>query len=175
MIKIILIIKFFLISFFIMSSDFYKFNFDTIDGKNIKLESFRGKTVLLVNTASMCGFTKQYDGLQTLHENYSKKGLIVLGIPSNSFMQEYSSEEKVKDFCETKFNITFPMTKIVEVVGSKKHPLYVWLKEKYGVKPRWNFHKVLIDNNGAFVDSFSSLTKPNSPKLINIIEEKIEG
>ena len=175
MLKIILIINFFLISIFTMSSDFYKFSFDTIEGKKLQLEAFKDKTVLIVNTASMCGFTKQYDGLQNLHETYSKKGLVVLGIPSNSFMQEYSSEEKVKDFCETKFNITFPMTKIVEVIGSKKHPLYVWLKEKHGFKPKWNFHKVLINNKGNFVDSFSSLTKPNSPKLIKIIEEKIEG
>lgn len=175
MLKIILIINFFLISLITMSSDFYKFNFDTIEGKKLQFNTFKNKTVLIVNTASMCGFTKQYDGLQALHENYRDKGLIVLGIPSNSFMQEYGSEEKVKDFCETKFNITFPMTKIVDVIGSKKHPLYIWLSEKYGVKPKWNFHKVLIDNNGNFVDSFSSLTKPSSPKLINIIEEKIEG
>ena len=133
------------------------------------------RVILIINFFLISFFTKQFDGLQNLYETYSEKGLVVLGIPSNSFMQEYSSEEKVKDFCETKFNITFPMTKIVEVIGSKKHPLYVWLKEKHGVKPKWNFHKVLIDNNGNFVNSFSSLTKPSSPKLIDLIEEKIAG
>ena len=100
---------------------------------------------------------------------------VILGIPSNSFMQEHSSEEKVKDFCETNFNITFPMTKIVNVIGTGRHPLYSWLNDAFEIKPKWNFYKILIDRNGNFVDAFSSLTKPNSPKLIKIIEDKIKG
>ena len=100
---------------------------------------------------------------------------MVLGIPSNSFMQEHNTEEKVKDFCETNFNISFPMTKIVEVRGDDKHPLYAWLKDSYGIKPKWNFHKILVDKKGNVVDSFSSLTKPKSDKLIKIIEDALKG
>ena len=141
-----------------MSSEFYSFKFDSIDGSKMSLDSYKNKVVLIVNTASMCGFTKQYGGLQDLYESYRDKGLVVLGIPSNSFMQEHTSEDKVKDFCETNFNITFPMTKIEEVIGSEKHPLYGWLKEEHGIKPKWNFHKILIDKEGKVVNSYSSLT-----------------
>ena len=90
-------------------------------------------------------------------------------------MQEYASGDKVKDFCETNFSITFPMTEIVSVLGTEKHPLYKWLKEEHGIKPKWNFHKILIDKEGKVVNSYSPLTKPNSGKLVNIIKEKIEG
>ena len=171
----IIVIKLFLYSFMSMSSEFYNFQFDSIEGSKMPLKNYKGKVVLLVNTASMCGFTKQYSGLQELHDEYKDKGLVVLGIPSNSFMQEHTSEDKVKDFCETNFNITFPMTKIEEVIGSEKHPLYGWLKEEHGIKPKWNFHKILIDKEGNVVNSYSSLTKPKSEKLIKIIEEKIKG
>ena len=90
-----------------MSSEFYKYEFESIEGSKMPLKNYKGKVVLLVNTASMCGFTKQYTGLQELHDEYKDKGLVVLGIPSNSFMQEHTSEDKVKDFCETNFNINF--------------------------------------------------------------------
>ena len=176
MLKItIIVIKLFLYSFMSMSTEFYTFHFESIEGNKMPLKNFRGKVVLLVNTASMCGLTKQYAGLQELHEEYQDKGLVVLGVPSNSFMQEHASEDKVKDFCETNFNITFPMTQIEEVIGSEKHPLYAWLKEEYGIKPKWNFHKILFDKSGNLVDSYSALTKPKSNKLIKVIEEKIKG
>lgn len=175
MLKIIFIIKLFLFSFFTMSAEFYNFEFKSIEGKKMPLNNYKNKVVLLVNTASMCGFTKQYKGLQELYENYKDKGFVVLGVPSNSFKQEHSTEDKIKDFCEVNFNITFPMTKIEEVIGDKKHPLYGWLKEKYGIKPKWNFHKILISKNGKVIDSYSSLTKPQSGKLVRIIEEEIKG
>ena len=175
MIRLNLILKFLFISFFTMSSEFYSFKFDSIDGSKMSLDSYKNKVVLIVNTASMCGFTKQYGGLQDLYESYRDKGLVVLGIPSNSFMQEHNTEEKVKDFCEANFNISFPMTKIVEVRGDDKHPLYVWLKDSYGIKPKWNFHKILVDKKGNVVESFSSLTKPKSDKLIKIIEDALKG
>ena len=175
MLKFIIIIKFFLLSFLSMSSEFYNFHFESIEGEKIPLKTYKGKVVLLVNTASMCGFTKQYTGLQDLYEDYKDKNFVVLGIPSNSFMQEHNSEDKVKDFCETNFNITFPMTKIEDVIGHKKHPLYSWLKEEHGIKPKWNFHKVLIGKKGNIVNSYSSLTKPKSDKLIKTIEEEIKG
>ena len=154
MLKItIIVIKLFLYSFVSMSSEFYNYEFESIEGSKMPLKNYKGKVVLLVNTASMCGFTKQYTGLQELHDEYKDKGLVVLGIPSNSFMQEHTSEDKVKDFCETNFNITFPMTKIEEVIGSEKHPLYGWLREEHGIKPKWNFHKILIDKEGKVVNS----------------------
>ena len=129
MLKItIIVIKLCLYSFISMSSEFYNYEFESIEGSKMPLKNYKGKVVLLVNTASMCGFTKQYTGLQELHDEYKDKGLVVLGVPSNSFMQEHTSEDKVKDFCETNFNITFPMTKIEEVIGSEKHPLYAWLR-----------------------------------------------
>ena len=136
---IIIVVKLFFYSFMSNSSEFYNFQFESIEGNKMPLKNYKGKVVLLVNTASMCGFTKQYTGLQELHDEYKDKGLVVLGIPSNSFMQEHTSEDKVKDFCETNFNITFPMTKIEEVIGNEKHPLYRWLKEEHGIKPKWNF------------------------------------
>ena len=175
MLKIILIIKFFLFSYVIMSSDFYKFNFQSIEGEEMSMKEFKGQVVLLVNTASMCGLTKQYSALQDLYQNYKDKGLVILGVPSNSFKQEHSSEDRVKDFCETNFDISFPMTKIENVIGSEKHPLYAWLKEKHGIKPKWNFHKVLIGKSGNIVNSFSSLTSPKSNKLLKEIEEQIKG
>ena len=175
MIKILLIVKFFLISFLTMGSEFYKFEFDSIEGNKMPLSKFKDKVILLVNTASMCGFTKQYSGLQELYDSYKDRDFIVLGIPSNSFMQEHSSENKVKNFCETNFNINFPMTEIVEVIGKEKHPLYAWLKENHGIRPKWNFHKILIGKKGQVIDTYSSLTKPKSDKLVKVIEEQIKG
>jgi len=175
MLKYFFIIKLFLLSFLAMGTEFYNFQFESIEGKEMPLKAYKGKVVLLVNTASMCGLTKQYTALQELYDEFRDKDFIVLGIPSNSFMQEHDSEDKVKDFCETNFNITFPMTEIVPVLGADKHPLYKWLKEEHGIKPKWNFHKVLIDKAGNVVNSFSSLTKPKSNKLIKVIEEKIKG
>ena len=175
MIKKIFLLQLFFFTFMANSNDFYSFSFKSIDGNIIDFNNYKDKVVLLVNTASMCGFTKQFDGLQTLYENFNEKGLVIIGLPSNSFKQEYGEEDKVKEFCETKFNITFPMTEIIDVIGEEKHPFYSWLKDNHNIKPRWNFYKVLFDRNGTFVSSFSSLTKPNSSKLIKIIENKLDG
>ncbi len=157
------------------ASEFYDFSFKSIDGKEIQLKDYKNKVVLVVNTASMCGFTKQYDGLQNLYEDYKELGFTILGLPSNSFKQEFNNENQIKDFCETKFNITFPMTKIINVIGEDKHPFYGWLKSTYNVKPRWNFHKFLFNKDGLMVDSFSSLTKPSSDKIKKIIEEELNS
>ena len=175
MIKTLLILKIFLLTLMANTSDFYDFSFKSIDGNSIDLVNYKDKVVLLVNTASMCGFTKQYDGFQKLHEKLNGKGLVLIGLPSNSFMQEYSDESKVKDFCETKFNITFPMTQIINVIGEEKHPFYAWLKQTYGVKPRWNFYKILFDKKGTYIESFSSMTKPDNRKLLKMIQDKLDG
>ena len=157
------------------TNELYKFSFESINGTELALQAYKDKSILIVNTASMCGFTKQYDGLQKLYETYKEKGLVVIGMPSNSFMQEYAEEDQIKDFCETKFNINFPMTKIINVVGEDKHPFYAWLKENYNIKPRWNFYKVLFNRKGELVDSFSSMTKPTSEKIIKLIERDINS
>ena len=153
---------------------FFDFEIKDINEENFALKNLKDKTVLLVNVASNCGFTKQYSELQELYDKYSEKGLIVLGVPSNQFGgQEPGSNNEIKDFCETNFNITFPMTTKIDVKGENAHPIYLWAKENFGnaAVPKWNFHKILINKQGKIVDTYSSFTKPMSKKLINKIEE----
>ena len=128
--------------------------------------------VLIVNTASYCGFTNQYDELQKLWDTYKSKGLIVLGIPSNSFNQEKKTDSEVKEFCEVNFNIDFPLSTITEVKGENAHELFKWAELNHGksATPKWNFHKILINKEGKIEDTFTSFTKPMSKKLINKIE-----
>ncbi len=146
------------------------FRFSNIDGGEIALDDYKGKAVLVVNTASKCGFTKQYDGLQTLYETYGEDGLVVLAVPSDDFSQELNSEDQVKDFCEVNFGLTIPMTTITSVKGRKAHPFYQWLNTEHRFEPRWNFYKVLLDQNGGFVASYASTTRPMSSKLTRDIE-----
>ena len=151
----------------------YDFKIEGISGEIINLSDYKNKVVLIVNTASYCGFTKQYDELQELWYLYKSKGLIVLGVPSNSFNQEKQSNSEVKKFCEVNFNINFPLTAITEVNGEKAHELFKWAKENHGKSaiPKWNFHKILINKQGKVEDTFASFTKPMSKKIINKIEE----
>ena len=153
---------------------FFELNIKSITGEQLDLSQFNGKTILLVNVASKCGFTKQYADLQSLYEKYREQGLIVVGIPSNQFgEQEPGSNKEIKDFCETNFNITFPMTDKVDVKGKNAHELYVWAKENYGSStvPKWNFHKILINKEGKVQDTFNSFVGPLSKKIINEIEQ----
>ena len=152
---------------------FYDFKIEGISGEIINLSDYKNKVVLNVNTASYCGFTKQYDELQELWDLYKSKGLIVLGVPSNSFNQEKQSNSEVKEFCEVNFNINFPLTAITEVKGEKAHELFKWAKENHGKSaiPKWNFHKILINKQGKVEDTFASFTKPMSKKIINKIEK----
>ena len=152
---------------------FFDLSFKSIDNKVIDLNEYRGKTVLLVNVASNCGFTKQYSGLQKLYEKYKEKNFVVLGVPSNQFGgQEPGSNNEIKNFCETNFNITFPMTDKVDVKGTNAHTLYKWAKENHGnsTVPKWNFHKILINKEGKVHDTFSSFTVPLSDKIKKEIE-----
>ena len=156
------------------SVKFFDLKINSIDGDEISLSSYKGKVLLIVNVASNCGFTKQYDDLQNLYDLYSKQGLVVLGIPSNQFGgQEPASESEIKDFCKTNFNITFPMTSKYDVKGENAHPIYSWAKQTYGRStiPKWNFHKILIDKNGIVVDTFASFTNPTSDKIKKKIEQ----
>jgi len=149
----------------------HKFTLPSIDGGELPLSAYRGKAILLVNTASYCGFTKQYDGLQALWDNYRARGLVVLGVPSNDFgAQEPGNKDAIKEFCEVNFAIDFPMSDKLTVRGADAHPLYKWLKAETGSGPKWNFHKYLISPQGAALSDFSSLTKPQSTKLIKAVE-----
>ena len=152
---------------------FFELNIKNIDGEELDLSQFKGKTTLLVNVASKCGFTKQYTDLQTLYEKYRHQGLVVIGVPSNQFGgQEPGSNKEIKNFCETNFNITFPITDKVNVKGENAHELYLWAKKNYGSStiPKWNFHKILINKEGKVQDTFNSFVAPLSKKIINKIE-----
>ena len=152
---------------------FFDFKIDSISGEVINFSDYTGKVVLLVNTASYCGFTKQYTDLQLLWDTYKSKGLIVLAIPSNSFNQEKKSNKEVKEFCEVNFNINFPISKITKVKGNDSHEIFKWAKDNYGKSaiPKWNFHKILINKDGKIEETFTSFTKPTSNKLIKKIEQ----
>ena len=153
---------------------FFDLNVNSISGDLLNLSKLKGKTILLVNVASNCGFTKQYDDLQNLYDSYKSKGLIVIGMPSNQFGgQEPGSESEIKNFCETNFNITFQMTSKYDVKGDNAHPIYIWAKETFGKStvPKWNFHKILINKEGKVEDTFASFTNPMSKKIINKLEE----
>ena len=150
----------------------YDFNIESITGEIIDFKDYKNKVILVVNTASYCGFTKQYNELQELWDLYKEKGLIVLGIPSNSFNQEKNDNADIKEFCEVNFNINFPLTTITEVKGVNAHEIFLWAKENHGKSavPKWNFHKILINKNGKVEDTFTSFTKPMSKKIIKAIE-----
>ena len=152
---------------------FFDLNIKNINGKELNLSKYKNKTVLLVNVASNCGFTKQYSELQTLFDTYKEKGLVVIGIPSNQFGgQEPGTNEEIKDFCETNFNITFPMTDKVDVKGDNASEIYLWAKKNYGRStiPKWNFHKILINKEGKVQNTFNSFITPLSKKIISEIE-----
>ena len=153
----------------------YNYSFTSIDGKIINLSEFYGKPILIINTASLCGFTNQYNDIELLYNNYKKDDLIVIGIPSNDFgSQELSSNIEVKEFCTTNFNISFLLTEITKIKGQNGHPFFKWIKEEAGFLafPKWNFYKFLINRKGEFVSWYTSTTKPNSNK-INIEVRKL--
>ena len=152
---------------------FYDLEIESINGEIIKLKDYRDKVILIVNTASYCGFTKQYEELQELWDTYKSQGLIVLGIPSNSFNQEKTNNLEIKKFCEVNFNINFPLSTITEVKGKNAHDLFKWAEKNYGKSavPKWNFHKILINKDGKIEDTFVSFTKPMSKKIVQKIEE----
>ena len=150
----------------------YDFKFNGIEGHSINLKDYENKVIVVVNVASRCGFTNQYEDLQTLWSNYREKGLVVLGVPTNNFKQEPGSNKEIKDFCETNFNINFPMTSITEVKGENSHELFKWAEKNYGKSaiPKWNFHKILINKEGKIEETYNSFTKPMSKKITSKIE-----
>lgn len=154
----------------------HDFEFTSIEGEALPLRAFAGQAVLLVNTASRCGFTGQYADLQVLWERFRARGLVVLGVPSNDFGgQEPGSESEIKEFCEVNFDVDFPMTAKVHVKGPDAHPFYRWAAQELGAlaKPRWNFHKYLISPDGRLVDWFSTVTSPSSGRVLKAIESQL--
>lgn len=150
------------------------FSFANIDGGTIDLDDYKGHPVLVVNTASRCGFTPQYDGLQALYDRYRDQGLVVLAVPSDDFRQELSSAAAVKDFCAVNFNLTLPMTDITHVKGTQAHPFYQWLRDTKGFEPSWNFNKVLLSPEGQPVATFGSTARPLSRKITSQIEAMLK-
>lgn len=157
------------------SASFYDYTVNSLDGKPVPLKSFQGKVALVVNTASECGFTPQYEGLEKLYEKYQKQGLVVLGFPSNDFGgQEPGSSAEIKQFCSSKFHVTFPMFEKVTVrVGAGQAPVYKFLSSN-GDIPSWNFGKYLVNKQGKMVAFFNSTTKPDDPKLTAAIEAALK-
>ena len=152
---------------------FFDFKINSISGEQIDLKNYQNKVILVVNTASYCGFTKQYEDLQKLWDIYKSRGLVVIGVPSNSFNQEKKIDKDVKKFCEVNFNINFPLTTITDVKGDKAHEIFIWAKKNHGKSaiPKWNFHKILINKEGKIEDTFNSFTNPMSKKITKKIEE----
>lgn len=154
----------------------YDYTFQSIDGTPMPLSSFRGKVLLVVNTASFCGFTPQYTALQKLYETYEARGLVVIGVPSNDFGgQEPKSEADVKVFCQGAFGITFPLTAKYHVVGGEKHPFYAWAAKSLGAMngPWWNFHKYLVGRDGQLATSFGTRTEPQALDVMVAIEAEL--
>ncbi len=150
----------------------HAFAFTDIDGAPLPLAQFAGRPVLVVNTASRCGFTGQYAGLQQLWTRYGEAGLVVIGVPSDQFNQELGTESAVKDFCELNFGVTFPLTAISAVRGEDAHPFYAWAARELGPAqaPRWNFHKYLVDGEGRLAAAFGTGVEPTAPQVVSKIE-----
>jgi glutathione peroxidase len=157
------------------TSTAYDFTFHNLTGSDdLPLVQFKGKVILVVNTASKCGFTPQYEGLEKLYEKYQAQGLVIVGVPSNDFgAQEPGTSEDIASFCKLNYGVSFPMASKEDVVGSNAHPFYKWARDKLGLLsiPKWNFHKYLINRNGELVDYFNSNTAPDSDKLIKAVEK----
>ena len=153
--------------------NFFDLQIKSITGEIIDFKNYKDNVVLIVNTASNCGFTKQYEELQELWDLYKSKGLIVLGIPSNSFNQEKSKNSEIKEFCEINFSIDFPLSTITNVKGNNAHEIFKWAKKNHGKSsiPKWNFHKILINKKGEIEETYTSFTRPMSKKIIDRIEK----
>lgn len=153
-----------------------EFTFNGINGDVIDIGQYQNKVIVVVNVASRCGFTNQYEDLQKLWNNYKDEGLVVVGVPSDNFRQEPGTNKQIKDFCETTFGITFPVSEKTKVIGKDAHPFFIWAKKNHGgsAVPKWNFHKIIIGKNGKVADTFSSVTNPSSKKFIKVVEQELK-
>ena len=155
------------------NNSIYDFNFLDIDGNMVELSTFKGKPLLIVNTASRCGFTPQYEGLQNLFTKYRKTDLTIIATTSNSFNQEFDNPDDIKQICLVNYNVGFITSSPLEVKGQNIHPMYKWIENSYNKSPKWNFYKYLFNNSGELEESWSSITKPDSKKIINKIDKLI--
>lgn len=149
------------------------FRLDALEGGALALADFRGQALLVVNTASFCGYTPQYEGLQALHDRFAGQGFSVIGVPSNDFRQESTDTAKIREFCETVYGITFPMAGLTTVRGPRAHPLFAWLAMRAGGPPRWNFHKFLVARDGMAVRAFPTSVGPENPVLVRAVEAAV--
>lgn len=162
------------------ASNVYEFTMNSIDGKPLPLASFKGKVMLIVNVASKCGFTPQYEGLEAVYEKYKEQGLVIVGFPANNFLaQEPGTNEEIKTFCSTKYNVKFPLYSKISVKGEDKAPLYQFLTDatanpKTGGEIKWNFTKFLVDRDGKVIARFESAVKPESPEVTSAIEKALK-
>jgi len=182
MIRKIIILIIIMFSFFSKVNAQYdqlatNFKFAGIDGNLIDFRQYKNKVIVVVNVASRCGFTNQYEDLQMLWTNYKDNGLIVIGVPTDNFKQEPGTNKEIKDFCETTFGIDFPITEKTNVIGKDSHPFYIWAKENHGRSaiPKWNFHKIIIGKDGKVADTFASITKPSSNKFLKIVDQELKN
>jgi len=155
----------------------YDFEFKDLDSSSLNLSDYKGKVIVVVNVASQCGFTNQYEDMQKVWEEYQDRGVVMLGVPSNDFgNQEPGNNKEIKNFCESKFGISFPMTEKISVKGSNAHPFYKWAEKNHGKSaiPKWNFHKIIIGKNGKVYETFSSITKPTSGKFIKTLKKALD-
>lgn len=150
----------------------FDFGFEALEGGPLPLSEFRGRVLLVVNTASFCGFTPQYAALQRLHDRYAERGLVVVGVPSEDFNQESDDARRVREFCDTMFGITFPMAGLTSVRGPGAHPFFAWAARRAG-PVRWNFHKYLVARDGMQVAGFSSHTPPDAPEMLRVLHAKL--
>ncbi|WP_421991227.1 glutathione peroxidase [Roseococcus sp.] len=150
-------------------SDAFGFSFQAIEGGPLPLAQFRGRVMLVANTASFCGYTPQYAALQRLHDRYEARGLTVIGVPSNDFEQESTDEGKIREFCDGMFGIAFPMTGLNHVKGAQAHPFFAWAAREAG-PVSWNFHKYLVGRDGRHIQGFSTRTEPDAPEVIRAVE-----
>jgi len=154
----------------------YDFNFKGLDGDQINLKDYEDKVIIVVNVASRCGYTPQYNDLQKLWSD-NKNDLVIIGVPTNNFKQEPKNNADIKKFCESNFGITFPMSEKVDVIGKNAHPFFKWAKKNHGIAaiPKWNFHKIIVGKDGKVADTFASFTKPNSKKFISVLKKEIKS
>jgi glutathione peroxidase len=161
-----------------VAANAYGFAFESLSGKNkISLAEFKGKVILVVNTASKCGFKPQYEALEKLYKTYKDRGLVVIGVPSNDFgKQEPGSNQEIEQFCRVNFGVTFLMAGKTDVTGKDAHPFFVWAHQVLGMgsTPKWNFYKYIVNRQGKLVEYYSSVTKPDSDRLIKAIETALD-
>ena len=175
-IKLFLILLIFLLTsnkLMAENNSIYDFNFLDIDGNEVELSIFKGKPLFIVNTASRCGFTPQYEGLQNLFTKYRKTDLTIIATTSNSFNQEFDNPDDIKKICLVNYNVGFITSSPIEVKGKNIHPMYKWIENNYNKSPKWNFYKYLFNRSGELEESWSSITKPDSKKIINKIDKLI--